>query len=472
MRLFSWNCQRLGRSHDLVIPRLKEIRNNYFPEILFLLETMHSRDVLVDIQAWLGYARVYTVEPIGKSGGLDLFCKKNVAVELCYVDKNLFDIVIQFESFKVYISCIYGDPMAANRPKLWKRITRIGVLHKESWCILGHFNDMLHNGEKIGGSLRSELTFISFGNMIRACEMTELHSSRNALTWGGNRNHNWIQSQLDRCFVLVNLLTSQNSYRGQFNFDCRFLHLTGIKQAITQAWSSPHPLSGASVCQRIRLCRKALSKLKKQNNLNSKTKDEESYWSQKSKEQWAKSGDHNTKFFHASVNANRMKKTSEKLVDIHGVEHRAEASKGMIAGAYFSTLFSSTNPSDFTEIFQGFQPRVTPSMNKDLTRSISVAEVREAKVKSYLMTDLRPISLCSILYKIIAKIIVHRLKPLMPMIIFPSQTAFVSYRLITDNIIVAHEMVHNLYTQPSISSNYMAIKSDMSKAFDRVKWAF
>lgn len=65
-------------------------------------------------------------------------------------------------------------------------------------------------------------------------------------------------------------------------------------------------------------------------------KDEESFWSQRCKERWAKSGDKNTKFFHASVKANRSKKYIEMLFDINGREQRSEASKGMVAVDFFN----------------------------------------------------------------------------------------------------------------------------------------
>ena len=88
------------------------------------------------------------------------------------------------------------------------------------------------------------------------------------------------------------------------------------------------------------------------------------------------------------------------------------------------------------------------------------------------MSDFRPISLCNVMYKIIAKVLANRLKHILPHIIAPTQSAFVPRRLITDNVLVAYEALHMMHGQKNGKTRSLALKLDVSEAYDKVEWNF
>lgn len=88
------------------------------------------------------------------------------------------------------------------------------------------------------------------------------------------------------------------------------------------------------------------------------------------------------------------------------------------------------------------------------------------------LRDLIPIALCNVLYKILAKVLVNRLKVVLPFIISENQSAFVEKRSITDNVLVAFELIHHMSRKKRGMGREVALKLDISKAFVIVCWSF
>jgi exonuclease III len=269
-----------------------------------------------------------------------------------------------------------------------------------------------------------------------------------------------------------------------------------------------------------------------QDEINDLLEKEEIFWRQRSRVAWMQDGDQNTRFFHAQCNQRRKTNFISGLLDSDGCWQTDQMKVADLAVEYFRNIFTSSQPQSavIDSCLWGVERVVTQDMNDALLQEFSEEEVRQALWQMYptkapgpdgmsaifyqtyweivgpevtqailsilhsgymlrkinythialipkikepkRITDFRPISLCNVIYKIVSKVLANRLKGVLPVVISDSQSAFVPGRLITDNVLVAFETLHSMSLKKKGKKGQMALKLDMSKAYDRVEWRF
>jgi exonuclease III len=257
---------------------------------------------------------------------------------------------------------------------------------------------------------------------------------------------------------------------------------------------------------------------------------EELMWRQRSRATYIRDGDKNTKWFQQRATWRRKKNTIVKLKDANGAWVEDASKVQEMTSAFFQNLYEAEKEVDPSDILNLITERVDGSMNDQLTKPFTSTEIGDALfqigplkapgpdglpgrffqrnwgvlredvvrgVQEFFakgelpegindtmlvlipkgndpqsLKDYRPISLCNVIYKVISKCLVNRLRPILDEIISETQSAFIPGRLITDNAIIAFECFHKIQHCKNPRDNYCAYKLDLAKAYDRVDWGF
>ena len=139
------------------------------------------------------------------------------------------------------------------------------------------------------------------------------------------------------------------------------------------------------------------------NRLRSEINDlldsEEILWHQRSRVQWYGQGDRNTKFFHSKATQRRKKNTITGLWDESG--NWCETSEGIVAVAisYFEKLYTTSHPSQISEVTDTISARVTDEMNQSLIQTLTRSKVEAALKQMHPTKDSDPDGMSTIFFQ-------------------------------------------------------------------------
>lgn len=582
----SWNC--CGLRNPITIRRLRDIRQQIFPDIFFLMETKNDDEHVLNTFNWMGYDSHVLVSPHSpNAGGLALFWKQNIEMEILSTCQHFIDTKITAKGKSFYATFLYGEPDRAKRIPVWNTLRGLRENNDLPWILTGDFNDIVNSSEKHGGPARPEGSFSDLRTLMSECDLYDLNYSGNFLSWRGQRHTHLVMCRLDRSMansawaeaypsgrseylrfegsdhrpIITSFDPLKKKQKGLFRYDRRLRENEEVRNLINQAWNS-NPTD--SVERRISKCRSVIIEWRKENYENSQKKieelrllleeamstpeqntellakinnelrlayqAEEEFWKQRSRQLWLALGEKNTGYFHAATRGRKAVNNCSVIENEAGQAVYEEDQISQVISDYFKKIFTSEKCQNQDIVLEALQPKVSPEINDSLIAIPTAEEIKkacfsihadkapgpdgfsasffhsnwdvmESKVISEIqlffssnslpgnlnhthvrlipkihspkkVSDYRPIALCSIYYKIISKLLSKRLQPILQHIISENQSAFVPKRAISDNVLITHETLHYLKTSKAKKRCFMAVKTDMSKAYDRLEWDF
>ncbi|XP_058725646.1 uncharacterized protein LOC131596933 [Vicia villosa] len=525
MKILSWNCRGLG--HPRAVQALSKLTKLENPSLVFLMETKLKAEEMQTVMIKTGFRFAHSVDCRGsrrdRAGGLCLIWKEPDLIKVLSFSENYIrgSCHLEEDGYPWFFSCFYGFSEEHLKRESWRMVQEVSKECDGNFICFGDFNDTIQEGEKMGGNGRTSSQFAWGRQTLETCNLLDLGFSGYKFTWtNGRRGTKNIQCRLDRALannsflelfpLSSNLQDVFKEYRSG-NINKELKRIEGLLQEEVRWFGKEEDIKQYKALEHQRnklLCLK------------------ETVWRQRSRAVWLKEGDRNTRFFHAKANQRRKTNRIKRMMDSSRRWGSGPGKCEKILLEYFEGNFSSSNPSEISSVCSVTQKRLSKTQKEWCAKPFSPEEVKIAlfqmnpskapgpdglntcffqkywnivgkdvvsaaldilnngkdsvslnstficlipKLKNHkALKDFKPISLCNVVMKVITKSIANRLKDILPDIVSEEQSAFVKGRLITHNGLIDMDCFHWMKNKKEGKKGVMALKLDMSKAYDRM----
>ena len=125
MSLLSWNCRKLG--NRLRVRALEKIINKQDLNIVFLMEKKSDGLNVLKVCDWCKYKNGFIVPSRGSSGGLALFWKKEIRLDIQTYSHSHIDAWVDggYGIGWWHLLGFYGEPDTSKRWESWKKLKHL-----------------------------------------------------------------------------------------------------------------------------------------------------------------------------------------------------------------------------------------------------------------------------------------------------------------------------------------------------------
>ncbi|XP_027151938.1 uncharacterized protein LOC113751992 [Coffea eugenioides] len=198
---------------------------------------------------------------------------------------------------------------------------------------------------------------------------------------------------------------------------------------------------------------------------------EEQYWSQKARVKWLRSGDRNSRYFHAVVRQRRAQGLIHRIKKSNGDWVDTDAEIASEAITYFSNLFAGPLEAA-SDMLHLIPPLITTEDNCMFEAAPNIEEVhqvvRAMDGDSAADPDGFTGKFYTFAWEVIAQDVYNASGWCLAKDYLPQQSGFVKGRNISENYLLAQEVVVGIGKKAR--GGNVVLKLDMSKAYDRVSW--